>query len=282
MHSKSLEITCYVCGAGAFGVFFRWLQVMMAFDEQGLNEKSAFNVLVPLIILAAAWMFNRFINQFRAQRLYVDKDYCQALYNPGKLFAAARWTAGGLMMIGALVLFIAAETDVNAELLRILAIFAFVSGVSFPVVLGAANYDELAHVPMLRFFMLLPVLLYSLWLIVSYKQNSYNSVPWDYAIEMVSIISAILAYFRVMGFAFFVVDGRKCMFAVMMCGMLSIMNLADGRYMGMQMIILATAAQMALYVWILIFNLKKREKKKRPEDEAPVVDEGGFSHIRRI
>lgn len=279
MHKKSLEITCYVCGAGAFGVFFRWLQVMMAFDEHGLNEKSAFNVLVPLIIIVSAWLFNRFLNQIRAEKRYVDNDYCEALFNPGKIFAIVRWTAGVLMMIGALVLFVAAETDVDSELLRILAILAFVSGASFPVVLGAANYDELAHVPMLRFFTLLPVLLYSLWLIISYKQNSYNSVPWDYAIEMVSIIAAILAYFRVMGFAYFAADGRKCMFAVMMCTMLSIMNLADGRYMGMQMIILATAVQMALYNWILIRNLKKRVKKQ-PEYEEPSVDDGGFSHIR--
>lgn len=279
MHKKSLEITCYVCGAGAFGVFFRWLQVMMAFDDQGLNEKSAFNVLVPLIIIASAWLFNRFLNQMRAERLYVDKDYCEALYNPGKIFAVARWAAGGIMMIGALVLFIAAETDVDAELIRVLAILAFVSGVSYPVLLAAANYDELAHVPMLRFFSLLPVLLYSLWLVVSYKQNSYNSVPWDYAIEMLSIIVAILAYFRVMGFAFFAPDGRKCMFAVMMCAMLSIMNLADGRYMGMQMIIFGTAMQMALYNWVLIMNMKERKKKQPMYEEAP-VDDGGFSHVR--
>ena len=279
MHKKSLEITCYVCGAGAFGVFFRWLQVMMAFDEQGLNEKSAFNVLVPLMIIASAWLFNRFLNQIRAEKRYVDKEYCEALFNPGRIFAAARWAAGLLMMIGALVLFVAAETDVDSELIRILAIMAFVSGVAYPLVLGAANYDELAHVPMLRFFMLMPVLMYSLWLIISYKQNSYNSVPWDYAIEMLSIIAAILAYFRVMGFAFFAADGRRCMFAVMMCTMLSIMNLADGRYMGMQIIILATAAQMAIYNWILIRNLKKRVKKK-PEYEEPPLDDGGFSHIR--
>lgn len=279
MHRKSLEITCYVCGAGAFGVFFRWLQVMMAFDDQGLNEKSAFNVLVPLVILASAWLFNRFLGQIRAERRYVHKDYCEALYNPGKLFTAARWLAGAVMMIGALVLFVAAETDVDSELIRILAILAFVSGVTYPVVLNAANYDELAHVGMLRLFMLFPVLLYSLWLIVSYKQNAYNSVPWDYAIEMLSIISAIFAYFRVMGFAFYVADGKKCMFAVMMCAMLSIMNLADGRYMGMQMIIVGTAIQMALYNWILIMNLKKREKKKTVAEELP-IDDGGFKHLR--
>ena len=279
MHKKSLEITCYVCGAGAFGVFFRWLQVMMAFDEHGLNEKSAFNVLVPLIIIVSAWLFNRFINQIRAEKRYVDNDYCEALFNPGKIFAIVRWTAGVLMMIGALVLFVAAETDVDSELLRILAILAFVSGASFPVVLGAANYDELAHVAMLRLFTLLPVLMYSLWLIVSYKQNSYNSVPWDYAIEMLSIIVAILGYFRVMGFAYFVVDGKKIMFAVMMCAMLSIMSLADSRYMGMQIIIMGTAIQMALYNWILIMNLKRR-KPRSADESAPVIDEGGFRHIR--
>ena len=279
MNKRSLEITCYVCGAGAFGVFFRWLQVMMAFDEAGLNEKSAFNVLVPVVIFAAAWLFRRFVKQIQAERLYLPKEYCEALYNPGKLFTAARWTGGMIMALGALVLFVAAETDVDSELLRILAILAFVSGVSYPAVLGAANYDELAHVPMLRLFMLMPVLCYSLWLVISYKQNSYNSVPWDYAVEMVSIIAAIFAYFRVMGFSFYVPDGKKCMFSVMLCGMLSIMNLADGRYMGMQMIVFGTAFQMALYNWVFITNLRKREPKRRAVEEYP-EDEGGFSYIR--
>ena len=63
MQKKSLEISCYVCGAGAFGVFFRWLQDQMAFDEAGLAERSVFNYLVPLAILAAALLFNRFIEQ---------------------------------------------------------------------------------------------------------------------------------------------------------------------------------------------------------------------------
>ena len=92
--------------------------------------------------------------------------------------------------------------------------------------------------------------------------------------------AAILAYFRVMGFAYFVVDGKKIMFAVMMCAMLSIMSLADGRYFGMQVIIIGTAIQMALYNWILIMNLKRRKPRPTAEDDTPVTDEGGFRHIR--
>ena len=96
---------------------------------------------------------------------------------------------------------------------------------------------------------------------------------------MLSFIAAMLAYFRVMGFAFFVTDGKKCMFAVMMCGMLSIMSLADERYIGMQMIIAATAMQMAMYNWIFIMNLKKRKPKKVVEEDY-VEGEGGFSYVR--
>ena len=99
MQKKSLEISCYVCGAGAFGVFFRWLQDQMAFDEAGLAEKSVFNYLVPLAILAAALLFNRFIEQAKAEKLYIPTDYCQALKNEGKLFAMARWACGLVMAL---------------------------------------------------------------------------------------------------------------------------------------------------------------------------------------
>ena len=53
MEKKALEITCYVCGAGAFSVFVRWLQTMLAFNDEGLVYKSIFNLLVPLMILVS-------------------------------------------------------------------------------------------------------------------------------------------------------------------------------------------------------------------------------------
>ena len=69
MYKKPLEICCYVAGAGAFGVFFRWLQDQLAFDENGLNEKSFFNFLVPALVIAAVFLFRSFIKGMQRRQV---------------------------------------------------------------------------------------------------------------------------------------------------------------------------------------------------------------------
>ena len=278
MQKKSLEITCYVAGAGAFGVFLRWLQDQLAFDENGLSEPSVFNFLVPLMLLAAAWMFARFLYSIEDDKCYVPRDFCDALFNPGKLFAIARWAIGLLMCLGSVVLLMTSETDVDADFIRIICLLGFLSGLAFPFVLGSANYDEFANVRFVRLCMMMPILLFSAWLILCYKQNSYNSVVWSYVIEMATIIVALLAFFRIAGYAFFAPNWRKCMLAIMMGAAMCIMSLADERYMGMHIIMLSAALMLILYNWILFKNLRK--KVKRSEVQEPQPDEGGFEQIK--
>ncbi len=278
MQKKSLEITCYVAGAGAFGVFLRWLQDQLRLDENGLSEPSVFNFLVPLMLLAAAWMFTRFINKIQDDKCYVPRDFCDALFNPGKLFAVARWAIGLLMCLGSVVLLMTSETDVDADFIRIICLLGFLSGLAFPFVLGSANYDEFANVRFVRLCMMMPILLFSAWLILCYKQNSYNSVVWSYVIEMATIIVALLAFFRIAGYAFFAPNWRKCMLAIMMGAAMCIMSLADDRYMGMHIIMLSAALMLILYNWILFKNLRK--KVKRSEIQEPQSDEGGFEQIK--
>lgn len=276
MRKRALEISCYVFGAGAFGVFARWLQVMTAFDEDGLADRSVFNLLVPAIIIAAAIVFDNFTKQIKKERLYVPKDFCEALFNPGKLFTAARWGAGLLMCVGAGLLLAESETDKNADMLRALAAAGFLSGLSVPMLLGEANYEEVEHPGLIRIYAVVPIVFYALWLIVSYRENSLNSVVWDFVLEILTIVVSMFAFFRVAGFAFSAVNGRKCMVSCMLGASLCVMSLADSRYTGEQLMLFATAIILALYNWILLVNLK--EKAPRPlEDSAP---DDGFEHLK--
>ena len=278
MQKKSLEVSCYVCGAGAFGVFFRWLQDQMAFDDAGLAERSVFNYLVPLLILAAALLFNRFIEQAKSEKLYIPRDYCQALRNEGKLYTLARWVCGLVMVLGGVLLVSSCETDKDAKLMFILAGLAIASGLCYPLLLASANdkYGKLRHPTLASAGATLPVLMFALWLIICYKQNALNSVLWSYLIEMASVIVALLAFFRAAGFAFGAVKSWPTLFNIMLGVMMCIMSLADERYMGMHVIMLGAALQLLMYVWVLIKNMQKKQLKAR--EEQPSQD--GFERLR--
>lgn len=278
MQKRSLEISCYVCGAGAFGVFFRWLQDQMAFNEAGLAEKSVFNYLVPLLILAGALLFNRFIEQAKAEKLYIPTDFCQALRNEGRLFTIARWACGLLMVLGGIALIAGCETDKEAKMMFALAGLAIASGLSYPLLLGSANdkYGKLRHPTLACMGAVLPVLLFALWLVLCYKQNALNSVVWSYLIEMATVIVALLAFFRAAGFAFGAVKTWPTLFTIMLGVMMCLMSLADERYIGMHIIMLGAAAQLLLYTWLLIVNMQKKQPKEKKEQPP----EDGFERLR--
>lgn len=278
MQKRSLEISCYVCGAGAFGVFFRWLQDQMAFNEAGLAEKSVFNYLVPLLILAGALLFNRFIEQAKAEKLYIPTDFCQALRNEGRLFTIARWACGLLMVLGGIALIAGCETDKEAKMMFALAGLAIASGLSYPLLLGSANdkYGKLRHPTLACMGAVLPVLLFALWLVLCYKQNALNSVVWSYLIEMATVIVALLAFFRAAGFAFGAAKTWPTLFTIMLGVMMCLMSLADERYIGMHIIMLGAAAQLLLYTWLLIVNMQK----KQPKDKKERPPEDGFERLR--
>jgi len=256
---KVIEVCCYVAGAGAFGVFFRWMQDQMAFTEEGLADPSAFNFIVPAYIIIAAIYFSRLVNRMKNSRYYLTGDFCTDFVNDHILYKVLRWFIGAVMAIGGLILLATCEVEKEAVLLRILALFAILAGISFPIHLGAANYDEVGNYKLLCLFSIMPVLMFSVWLITSYKMNAINSVVWAYAIEIISVIIALLTFFRIAGYAFGNPKPFRCLFYCMYGTGMCIMALADERNMGMQLIFLGAAAMLLLYTWVLVSNLKQKE-----------------------
>ena len=274
MQKDALEKTCYVGGAGAFGVFIRWLQTQVAFNDEGLPDASVFNVLVPLSILAAGIVFFVFVRRWRQKRFYLPSAFNRALRNDGLGYMALRWFLGGLMCLGAIALFASSEADKNVGFYRALAVLGLPAGASFPFILREANEEE----PRLKLVCALsvaPMLLFAFWLVTCYKINSINGVLWAYGVEVVACCFLLLAFFRVAGFAFSTPDGWAALFFSMFAAFLAIVCLADERYMGMQLMLLAAAGMLILYNWIMISNL--RRKKADPLAEA--AEDGGFERL---
>ena len=228
-------------------------------------------------MIAAVFLFRSFIKGMQRRQVAPPEDFCRALYNPGKLYTILRWLAGVVMIAGAVLLMMSTEADSHAEMIRVLCALAAASGLAFPLVLGQANYDSFGHQGLVRFGMTLPVLMYALWLVLSYVQNQLNSVPWSYAVEMFAIICAMIGFFRVSSFAFHVDKGYEALFFAMLGSTTCIMALADERYMGMQLILLASAGMLLLYVWILVRNLAPVQDEKK--EDGPEIDAGGFEKL---
>ena len=274
-HKQALEINAYVAGAGAFGVFFRWMQCQLAFNDQGLPEKSFWNVMVPLSFLIVGAVFLRFVDRFKNGNCFLPEEFEPALENPGKLYTFVRWCVGLLMCVGAAAVLLTCETDKNASLLRVVALLAALTGISFPFLLSFANKEKSLRKPkLLCLLSLLPILMFAAWLILSYKENAINSVVWGYAIEVLTVSFVMVSFFRVAGFAYGQPNVWRAMFFAMFGAFLCVMSLADERNIGLQLILLSAALMLILYNWIMVANLQRRNPADR---ETP---QDGFERLR--
>ena len=273
MREKPLELSLYAAGAGAFGVFLRWMEDQLAFNEEGLADPSAFHFLLAAFLLACLVVFWRFIQEIDRKRYEISPVFQEALFTDVKLQTALSFLAGFVMALGALMTFAKIETDQYVGMLRLLSGLALLSGLVFPLVLREARREK-PRFGLLCPMMLAPMFTYAVWLILSYRRNAINSVPLAYGMDMLTAIVSMSAYFNMAGFAFGGAKPKRALLLAMLSCTICIMSLADLRYTGMQFILLATAGQMLLYVWILLRNLKERERK------VIVQKDDGFEHLR--
>lgn len=262
-----LELSCYVLGFGAFGVFARWMQTQICFDENGLVDKGIWNVIVPVYMIVVAIVLYRFVENIRKEKMFVPSAFCYAFQNQGRVYSVLRWIPGALMCAGALLLFIRCETDKNSELMRVLAGLGFLTGAFYPVILLAANKPHVTRSGTIALLSSFPIVFYALWLVISYKENATNSVMWEYAVEIIALIIALFAFFRIAGFAFRSPDWQKAMYLAMLSGAFNIIAVADERYMGMQIMFIASSGMLVLYLWIMISNLRKPDPDIQEEEE---------------
>lgn len=257
----ALETVCYVAGAGAFSVFIRWLQTMLAYNEEQLVDASVFNFLVPAIIIASIFLFRGFLKKFRKERYFIPEDFFEAFKNDSKIYSVLRWLIGIVMIVGSVMLLMECEVDREAKFLRILSLGGVIVGICFPILFTSANKPHVTKIGSICFLTAVPVVFYCFWLITCYKINSINPVLWDYAMEVIALIVCILSFFYLAGFPYSVQKPWRAMFFAMLGCAMCIMMMADERYMGMEFMYLGGAAMQLYCVWVMICNMGQNEKE---------------------
>ena len=99
--NDALIMLCYTCAFGAFGAFFRWLQMQVARDtETGMINPSILNILLPLLIVAAAvvlWLRTRKLTD---DQTVFPTGMSEALRGLSILYIIFAWIIAALAVLG--------------------------------------------------------------------------------------------------------------------------------------------------------------------------------------
>ena len=276
MQKKALSTTIYVIAAGAFGAFFRWLQNQSAFEaDTGLLTKSVFNYLVPLVMIAAAVLFRSLIKKLKAEGLVPPKTIAEAFTSKSILYPVAFYTAAVVTVIGGIATFLEAGAVRFPGFYLILGVTGIVCGACFPMLCKSAR--KKLSPKTVSFLMTTPVIMFAVWLVSSYKMNADHPTLWSYAVEILAIVAAIIAFYYTAGIAFGRPQGYKGMFGAMFGTFMCMTALADSRLLGLQLMFLGSAMMLAIENALVLLNMKtaaeQDEDTPRTQEEAPAAAE---------
>jgi hypothetical protein len=276
MPKKSLELALNIAGGGAFGMFLRWLEDQLAFNELGLAEKSAFHILLLLYLLAVGLTFRKFCLRYEKEGLCVPDEIGKAFRAEELLYVIARRAIGALMTLSGVLVLMTTETDKYPGMLRLLGILAILSGLFF--MLLHAELHRLRPGVMLMCVLSLPqLLMFAVWLIYTYRTNASNTVPWVYMMEVATVSMGMVAFFRLAGYAFGAPNWKRCLFDCCFTAVMFLMSLADERYLALQLVFFSGALMLIYCAWVMVKNLEEAPEPAQPQEETQPDD--GFEHL---
>ncbi len=282
--NDALIMLCYVCALGAFGAFFRWLQMQVARDsETGMINPSILNLLLPAIIIAAAVILWLRTKKLTDGETVFPTGMSEALRGLSLVYIIFAWVIAAIAVIGGIMTLVSTSLDSLHTMYVIIAVLAMLSGLSFPLICSASRSHYSPS--LVSVFMTIPILMYCVWLIASYRANSSSPNVWVFAIEIIAICCAILALFYVAGYAFGRPNPQKACYLSLFGAFMCITTLSDSRYMGLELILLATAGMLLMYGWLIVKNRCAREElpaapepvkasapEAEPEDTDTVIE----------
>ena len=287
-HKTPLETSLFLLGAGAFGFFFRWIQLEAGFNDDNLPDPSIWNWIVPLSVLGLAWYYRRLVRSYAEAPAYLPNGLKPTLGFTCRfpiLYDAPRYLAAFLIVAGSVVLIATTLMDKSALFWQATGVLGILSGIALPLMQNEAN-KHIRHVSagVLRTISVFPILFMAVWLITCYQTNATNSVEWSYVVDVAVVCSCTMTFFRLAGIFYGQQDSEKLQFWIMVSSYLCFMALADSRNLGLAMILAGMGLEFLVFNWVTVANLVpgRPPKKRDAPKPAPVEPkgDGGFEQLQ--
>ena len=230
---------------GAFALLLRWLQREMIIDETGLPLSNApISILLIGFLAAAAAALWVLAGRLGGSRSPEEPEDALAVHSPiPTVFLAI---AGAAALGGALLTVVEADS-LFLRVSALVGVFAAAVLILYP---SLPRWGEFG-----AWLSLVPVVFFSLWLVVSYKDNAVDPVVWDYGMLILAVSAALYAAYRLCGYVYYRIRSRRTVFACAAAVVLCLSVLMDDLPLGVRILLAGWAVGFGTICWILWRNM---------------------------
>lgn len=253
MRKIAITFTVTTLVLGVFGAFFRWLQLMNAFDAEGFPARGAGSsaVLIVYCVLAVAAIV--LLTLLWLGRYDRAKTAETALACGSVLPLALGWVLCAAVAGASCALLFAAGKSPTPVLQRLFGAVGILGGLAIPFLFGRKGGSGAG--PMGRSCAALITVFCCLWCVFGYKNAAQSPIVWSYAFEILAILVSTLAAYNVTAYYFGAGRPDRTLISLQLGAFLCITVTFELRSAPMTVLLAAAAALQLLLEFLLISNM---------------------------
>ena len=265
MQNEAYKLTGFTAVASALGFLLRWLQNMNIIDEEtGLALRGApiSAVLVGLILVMALILIGYTVYLRRYDASVVPEE---ALGSQSFLFTVFGVVVAVLLAISGGVQLLQAGSMLWPVTHRLCGFGTLIGALGTLILVTGASQPEKAGAR--RVASALVILFGALWLITVYKDAAADPVIWRFAIEVLAVCTALIAFFYLAGYHFGEPKPLVTVFFCYFAGFLCVMSAIDEHTLAESICYAASALMLFMWGFVLVLNLKKPDRPLKLDEE---------------
>lgn len=257
MQREATRITGFTAVMAAVGFLFRWLQGMRIYDPAtGLADSRAginfWLIGIMVITLGVVLVFVLYLRQFGAPEGPKALDGRTLLHPIVGIFAGIVLAVAGLVMV------VMGGQYASPMLRRVLGLLMAAAGVSvveLTVHAGKSGKELLRQISAVVI-----TAMGCVWMVAEYKENAANPVIWSFAMEILALSAATLAFYFVAGYQFGETQPLRAIFFCFAGLFLCVVCVIDEQSLADSVAFAAVGLLLGLWGFILTENMIKPDR----------------------